>query len=493
MRRAFLILIDGLRPDVLEAELAAGRLPNLKALTERGARSRAISVFPTTTSVAYLPFLTGCFPGTCNIPSIRWLDREAYTGRWWKDRAAVRSYCGYQAGMLDDDITPRVQTIFQLVPESLAIFTMITRGLVPERDPAQGARKFVGSLAHYVDCFGLLDNRAARELLAAVDQPWRFVFTQFPAVDGYTHGARPDAMEVLQSLHFIDRSIGQVMLRLEEKGELDDTLLVLVSDHGATKMHTHVDLAQWFMARGVPTLHHPVLWTRNPRAAVMVAGNAFASVYARPGVPRERRWPMEQLRRPEAFGTDHDVVAALVREPAVAFVAGQDSEGSVRVASSVGEAIITREQDSIRYSPLSGDPLELGASFAGDRDAWLARTFDATFPDAAVHLLDQFSSPRGGDLVLSAREGYDFRGRFEIPEHKSGHGSLIRAHMQTPLWTNRPLPDVPMRTADVFPALLDWLDVPLPEGIDGRAVWQPGRAAREHHSRRHSAGALQGR
>ncbi len=492
MRRAFLILIDGLRPDVLEAELAARRLPNLKALTERGARSRAISVFPTTTSVAYLPFLTGCFPGTCNIPSIRWLDREAYTGRWWKDRAAVRNYCGYQAGMLDDDIAPEVQTIFQLVPESLGIFTMITRGLTPERDPAQGARKFVGSLAHYVDCYGLLDDRAARELVAAVDKPWRFVFTQFPAVDGYTHGARPDATEVLQSLHFIDRSIGQVMARLDEKGEADDTLLVLVSDHGATKMHTHVDLAQWFMARGVPTLHHPVLWARNPRAAVMVAGNAFASIYARPGLPREQRWTMEQLRRPEAFGTDHDVVAALVREPAVAFVAGEDSEGGVRIASSVGEAIITREQDSIRYSPLSGDPLELGASFEGDREAWLARTFDAPFPDAAVHLLDQFSSPRAGDLVLAAREGYDFRDRFEIPEHKSGHGSLIRAHMHTPLWTNRPLPDVPMRTADVFPALLDWLDVPVPEGIDGRPVWQPGRAASAHRSRRQSAKTPQG-
>ena len=87
MKRAFLILVDGLRPDVLESELEAARLPNLARLTERGARTRAVSVFPTTTSVAYLPFLTGCFPGTCNIPTIRWLDRAAYGGRWWTDRA----------------------------------------------------------------------------------------------------------------------------------------------------------------------------------------------------------------------------------------------------------------------------------------------------------------------------------------------------------------------------------------------------------------------
>jgi len=479
VKRALLILVDGLRPDIAESELAAGRLPNLAKLTERGARSRAVSVFPTTTSVAYLPFLTGCFPGTCNIPSIRWLDRTAYTGRWWRDRAAVRSYCGYQAGMLDNDIAPHVETIFQLVPESLGIFTMITRGLTPDRDPAQGARKLVGSIAHYTNGYEPLDRRAARELLAAVDSPMRFVFTQFPGIDGYTHSGSPDSPQVLQSLQLIDRAIGAVVARLREKGDLDDTLFVLVSDHGATRMHTHLDLALWFTARGVPTLHHPVVWTRNPRVAVMVAGNAFASIYARPGVRRTGRLTMEQLRRPDAFGTNDDVVAALVREPAVGFVAAEGGEGSIRVASAAGEAIITRDDDSIHYTLLSGDPLEMGESFAGARDEWLAHTFDSPYPDAAVHLLDQFSSPRGGDLVVSAREGYDFRDRYEIPEHKSGHGSLIRAHMQTPLWSNHPVPRVPMRTADVFPALLDWLDVPVPSGIDGRPVWQPGSAARE--------------
>lgn len=487
MKKAFLILVDGLRPDIAEAELAAGRLPHLATLTSHGARTRAVSVFPTTTSVAYLPFLTGCFPGTCNIPSIRWLDRAAYTGRWWKDREAVRSYCGYQAGMLDDDIAPQVQTIFQLVPESLGIFTMITRGLTPERDPAQGARKLVGSIAHYTNGYEPLDRRAARELVAAADGNWRFVFTQFPGIDGYTHSGSPDSTQVRQSLWLIDDAVGALMARLSARRELDDTLIALVSDHGATPMHTHLDLALWFSARGVPTLHHPVLWTRNPRAAVMVAGNAFASVYARPGVPRTRRLSMAELRRPEAFGTDQDMVAALLREPAVGFVAAEDGGGALRIASAEGEAVITRVRDAIQYTLLSGDPLRLGSSFVGDPDEWLEHTFESAHPDAAVHLLDQFSSPRGGDLVVSAREGYDFRDRYEIPEHKSGHGSLVRAHMHTPLWSNHPVPAARLRTADVFPALLDWLDVPAPRGIDGRSLWLPGTASREPVRRRVAA------
>ena len=75
---------------------------------------------------------------------------------------------------------------------------------------------------------------------------------------------------------------------------------------------------------------------------------------------------------------------------------------------------------------------------------------------------------------MIANEGYDFRKRFERPEHKSGHGSLIKVHMQTPLWSNQPIPEAAMRTADVFPALLSWLGVAVPEGIEARNIWRPG-------------------
>ena len=473
-RRAILILADGLRPDVLEEQLEAGAVPNLAQLTAQGARRRAITVFPSTTSVAYLPYLTGRFPGAVNIPSIRWMDRAKYSGRWWSEREAVRSYCGYQAGMLDQDIPAEVQTIFQLVPESMGLFTMITRGLTPERDPAQGARKFWGSVSHATEWHQPGDDRVASELLKAIEQPWRFIFAQFPAVDGYTHGDHPRGLKVINALRTLDRTVGQVMQRLRRAAQLDDTLFVLVSDHGASVMHTHLDLADWFRGQGVRTMSHPIVWERNPLAAVMVAGNASAAVYARPNERRDQRLPMERLRQPATFGVLHDVVAALVKEPAVAFVAGEREDGGLTLVSATGEASVTPEGDLIRYVPVSGDPLRLGGGFEGTRDQWLSHSFDAEFPEAPVHLLDQFAASRAGDLVVIANEGYDFRKRFERPEHRSGHGSLIKAHMQTPLWSNQPIPDEAMRTADVFPALLSWLGVAVPEGIEARNVWRPG-------------------
>ncbi|HMV34136.1 MAG TPA: hypothetical protein PKA50_18600, partial [Gemmatimonadales bacterium] len=106
---------------------------------------------------------------------------------------------------------------------------------------------------------------------------------------------------------------------------------------------------------------------------------------------------------------------------------------------------------------------------------WLAASWDGPYPDAAVQLLDQFRAPRTADLLVVAREGYDFRERFEVPEHKAGHGSLIRAHMQVPVWASVPVPAEPLRTVDVFPAMLEWLGVPVPGGIDGQRAWSPGR------------------
>ncbi len=479
MRRCFLLLVDGLRPDVAERQLQDGRLPHLADMVRNGGGiTRAVTCFPSTTSVSYLPFLTGCTPGRCNIPSIRWLDRSAYDGKWWRNRNAVRSYCGYQASMLDADIDPRVRTVFELAPESIAFFTMITRGLTPERDPARRARVYWAAIGHYLFWNQPSDDVVARHLLQAVDQPWKFFFAQFPAVDGYTHQSSPDAPKVLRALERVDVAVGRLRDRLAARGELEESLILVVSDHGATEVHTHLDLPEWFRHRGVPTLSHPIMWQRAPRAAVMVAGNGSAMVYARPTEPRTGRWPIERLRHPDAFGSTQDLIEALVSEPAVAFVAGESEEGGVRVVSSVGEAEIRSRGEAISYHSLTGDPLEVGGTRTLTHREWLEQTWDTRFPDAPVQILDQFRSSRTGDLVVVGQEGFDFRQRYEIPEHKAGHGSMHRAHMQIPLWSSHPLPAERLRTADLFPSMLAWLGVTAPTDLDGELLWHPGRTRR---------------
>ena len=130
-RRAVLLLIDGARCDVLRELLGRGDLPNLaRWVIEPGGLATGTTVFPSTTGVAYIPFLFGRYPGSVGIPGIRWLDRRgaASGGGWRKQWRAARSYCGAQGGWLNRDIAP-ARSLFDLVPESIAICTPLTRGL----------------------------------------------------------------------------------------------------------------------------------------------------------------------------------------------------------------------------------------------------------------------------------------------------------------------------------------------------------------------------
>jgi len=70
-----------------------------------------------------------------------------------------------------------------------------------------------------------------------------------------------------------------------------------------------------------------------------------------------------------------------------------------------------------------------------------------------------------GDLVLAATPGTDFRGPWEIPEHRAGHGSIIAEHMEVPIAASVALPDAPLRTVDLMPTILECLDVPVPSGV----------------------------
>ena len=121
-----------------------------------------------------------------------------------------------------------------------------------------------------------------------------------------------------------------------------------------------------------------------------------------------------------------------------------------------------------------------GSPASRKNPAHIVQLFDAprSLADAVSHYLIE-GRAEGQHLLVIAREGYDFRERFEVPEHKSGHGSLVRSHMQTPLWSNVPVPDGPVRTVEVFTAMLSWLGVDAPDGIDASGVWLPGRPAQE--------------
>ena len=460
-RRAVLILIDGARPDVLQTLLDRGDLPNLaRWVIEPGGMTVGTTVFPSTTGVAYIPLLLGRYPGSVNVPGVRWLDRARAAGGALARWRAARSYCGPQAGWINRDISP-APSLFELIGESLAVCTPITRGLRPRAHLMPLVRAALGSAAHYLGTYGALDRAVAAAWLGALERPWRLLFVVFPGPDGFTHLHDPWHPTVLESYRRIDRALGRFVARARASGE--PPTFFVTSDHGASAMPEHCDIALTLEEWGVPTVRHPMhLWRRGAQAAVMVSGNACAHVYFTSG---DRRLAERLIGR-------------LVELPAVRLGAFPDGTGGVTVASGASRARLSDDGDRIRYEALLGDPLGLGGAAVelDDRDM-LERSRETDLPDAPRQILQLFRSARAGDLVLAAAPGADFRGPWEIPEHRAGHGSLIAEHMEVPIAASIPLPTAPIRTVDLMPTILEALGVDVPDGLDGVPVSRLAAAA----------------
>jgi hypothetical protein len=457
-RRVVLVLIDGARDDVVRELLDRGELPHLaRHVVEPGGMVVGTTTFPSTTGVAYLPFVYGDYPGHLGIPGIRWLDRAEASGGFAAQWRAARSYCGPQAGWLDRDTAP-ADPIFSRV-RSLAICSPVTRGLEAGAHRIPATRAVLGSLAHYAGTYLWLDRAVSRAWLAAADTEWRFLFVVYPGPDGITHLKDPFHADVRQSYREIDQALGAFVARARQRGE--PPVLIVAADHGATAMPVHRDIAVELESWGISTLRHPVhVWRRNARAAVMVSGNASAQVYFDPR--GERTAPLTRDALPA------DLVERLVSLDAVRLAACRDPQGGVFVIAREGTARVYDDGPSIVVQPLTGDPLGLGGvRLALDDREMLARSRTTDLPDAPRQLLQLFRSDRAGDLVLAAKPGFDFRGPWEIPEHRAGHGSLIAEHMNVPILASVPIPSAPVRTVDLMPTALDLLGEPLPDGIAG--------------------------
>jgi Type I phosphodiesterase / nucleotide pyrophosphatase len=457
------MLLDGVRVDVLQHLLGSGDLPNMaRLMVEPGGQVTGTTVFPSTTGVAYIPFLFGRYPGPAGVPGIRWLDRAGVDGGVRSRWRAARSYCSVQAGWLNRDIGDG-PSIFDLCPESLAICTPIDRGLGKGRKLIPFRRAVLGPIAHYAGTWQSLDNAVCNAWVASASRrDWRFKFVVFPGLDGNTHLHDPWHPSVLEGYRVIDRALGRYNTIVERHRPRPH--YIAAADHGATVIREHCELALQLEAWGLRTIRHPFhVWRSHAQAAVMVSGNASAQVY------------LPSLSGPRPLDSDtvpRDLLERLVALPAVRIAAFRDADGGIRVVSKDGETRIHETEDGIQCEPLRGDALGIGAIGPGTPDRTVLNASRATeLPDSPRQLLQLFATDRAGDIALAARSGSDFRGKWEIPEHRSGHGSLVAEHMEVPILSSVPFPDrTALRTVDLMPTMLELLGIDSPDGIDGLPI-----------------------
>jgi hypothetical protein len=447
-----ILVADGVRPEALTAAMDAGQLRALAELRRDGSASTVTSVFPSVTGPAYVPFLMGIHPGEAGVPGIRWWDRS---GARAYAHGNARSYVGFEALRQDGDLSAAHPTLFELAERPLAAFTPIGRGL------GEGARIGAGipswpriMWTHFRgDVPGWL--RLERELAARVatrihtERP-DLAFFAHQGVDKLSHELGADSPAVLDALRIVDGMVAR--LRDDARRAARPLQLIVVSDHGHTPVHAHLDLAGFVRARGHGVLAHPWTFAGGDDVAVMVSGNAMAHLYLELS-RRDRPWWPSLSRRWNGLADDllaHDAVDLLLLPH------GPDAcEVRSRV---LGTAMVHRDGDGCyHYRTEGGDPLGLasrldatGALQRLSTEAAFDATIDTEHPDSLVQILALAGAARSGELLISAAPGWDLRARWEPVPHVSTHGSLRRAHLMVPLLTSFPLEVAPRRTADVF-------------------------------------------
>src|SRR5437867_1187512 len=276
------LLADGARVDTLARAIDSGALPALAQLRSAGGLHELSSAFPSVTGPAYAPFLMGRFPGSVGLPGLRWYDRS---------RAAcsfpdyTRSYVGYQMSAMNRDLDANASTIFELVPDSVAALSIITRGLPRRRQlAALTARSaFRAARTHFRgDLRGWLavDREVSARVIKRVSERRSpFVYAAFTGVDKLSHARGQDSASVVDALRIVDETVAALRELLDRTGERADTRIWVTSDHGHSRVRRHEDLERVIAGFGHRVMAHPWVYRMRANVAVMVSGTAMAHVY----------------------------------------------------------------------------------------------------------------------------------------------------------------------------------------------------------------------
>lgn len=472
-KRAIIILADGARPDVLSEEMQRGRLPHLARLAEGGTHKTMLTCFPSTTGPAYLPYITGCFPGTCNIPGIRWFDKPVYAKKGWGP-TSFRSYCGLESVLLNRDMAAGIPCAWEVFDRPKSILGAMTRGLARKNNLTSGMRIWYYYYAHLTDRWHFVDRLVCDRLTCVIkDRDFDFVFAVLPSIDEFSHRSSPFHPRVRGAYAEIDALVGRILAALKTFGLSAETLVCLVSDHGLSETRHHFDIGPWLESeKKIPTLYYTNVFKRRFEAASMISGNGMAHLYFQ----GENGWGYRKSF--EEISYNSILLDELRHRDEVDLVVTEGAGGAIHFQTERGHGSFVYNPDDglIHYDFDRDDPLgifkkndeELVSGFTFDRG--LELTSQTDYPDVFLQMHQLFRSPRTGDVVVSARVGFDLRKRFEHPVHKASHGSIHPEHMRVPLIMNYPIKTDRIRSVDVFPTVLKLLGKTIPENMDGRAL-----------------------
>ncbi|MCL6611242.1 MAG: alkaline phosphatase family protein [Peptococcaceae bacterium] len=460
-RKTIMFIVDSFNPGALRRALDRKMVPAMEFLKSRGFfTDRCVSVFPTMTPTCASTIATGAPPSDHLVPGFVWFSRrERRIVNYGISPLAVRKM-GVRRVIQDllfnlnhIQLSRKVKTLYESLEEAGyttgAVNPFIFRAGRPHRaripllvqilsafglgGKIWGPRKlYLGQICppdapegkiltvlHCLRKFGVNDDYSGtvgRWLISRGHQP-DLLTIYLPDTDGYAHRHDPGRSE--ESLRRVDRQVSKILGAFPSWDEaLRRNTVILVGDHSQSRVGTGAG-STVNLGRELREFSQLDIGGENgpPRDISVCVNERMCHVYILRD--RERLLPVLAERIPGVAGVDQ--------------VAWKERDW-YHLVQAGGKRLSFRPGRDYwdEYGQgwaLAGDPGAAGARLDGHRIVF------GDYPDALAQIANLLSCENAGDLVVTARAGFEFTGEYG-PSHQGcgSHGSLHRDDSLVPLF-----------------------------------------------------------
>ena len=445
-KKLVLVVIDALKPAMLERAIATGRAPALQRIRDDGVYvDDCVAAFPSVTPVCAATITTGVGPDEHWIPSMNWYHREEgryveYGSSFSASRqfGVLRSLTDTVYRMNAQHLSSEIETVFETLDDAdvrtagttyliyrgrhhhevsneTALARIVTSTLF--RRTIDGPRElFYADLyaSRKTGCRGQLGMPGIRDqhtgcvgAYLVENDLFDFMLFSLPDNDAWSHKNGPHAQ--VTSIAAADRQLERLMHAAGgPEPFLEQHAVIVTSDHSQAVVEERIRLDRAFAEFDVAT--------RSPARSV---------------APEVAISPAQ--RAAMIYALDEDDREQLIER---AIEAVSELEGvDLILTRSDGEAIVTSPRGELRFAPAGELEDERGGrwSVEGELAALGAQVHDGRFasteyPDALARIWSALDCPTAGDVLLSAAPGYEFVD-WGGADHVGGgsHGSLHRS------------------------------------------------------------------
>ena len=465
-----LVVVDAMKPAMLERTIAAGRAPAMAAIRERGAFvPNCAAAFPSVTPVCAATITTGVGPDAHRIPSMNWYHRDEaryieYGSSFSASRqfGVLRSLNDTVYRMNAEHLAGDVTTVYEALDDAdvrtAGTTYLIYRGRYDHevsqdsalarvastllRRTVKGPRELFYSdlyASRRTGCRGQLGLPGARDQHTGCVGSYLvehdlFDFLLFSLPDNDVHSHRNGPHAQVDSIAAADRQIERMMHAGGGVQQfLDEHAVIVGSDHSQAPVEASIRLDLAFADFAVAT----------PSTRANAHGGEIALSPA-------QRSAMLYALDPD---TATDVLARA--RDVVADVEGIDLS-MWREGEAGAEGVIRSRRGELRFAP-GGELVDTRGerwSVEGDLSVLRAEIQDGRllcteYPDALARAWSALQCEEAGDILLSAAPGYEFVD-WGGSDHVGGgsHGSLHRSDsLATLLWCGTDAPGFEGREA----------------------------------------------